>query len=64
MAIGRMTEPLPRNELPHKLKRNSLLHLSGCSSIALWFVVAAVGTYILYGLLVGITATSPIQALK
>ncbi len=43
---------------------NSLAHLSGCSSVALWLVVGIVGTYILYGVLVWLTSTTPISALR
>ncbi|MDE0866608.1 MAG: hypothetical protein OSA98_22735 [Rubripirellula sp.] len=64
MGSERMKEAENGEKPPRKHNANSLAHMSGCSSIALWLVVGIVGTYILYGTLVGITSTDPIHALK
>ncbi len=63
MVTGGMQEQRIRKELRREPNSNSIAHLSGCSSVALWLVVGIVGTYILYGLLVWLTSTTPTFAL-
>ena len=64
MATGGIREHTAPKTVRRTTKANSLAHLSGCSSIALWMVVGVVGSYILYGLLVWLTSTTPISALR
>ena len=60
MATGEIRDGAVSKPTRHPKKSDSLAHLSGCSSVAIWLVVASVGTYILYGFLVWLTSTSPI----
>ena len=55
MATGEIRDGAVSKPTRHPKKSDSLAHLSGCSSVALWLVVASVGTYILYGFLVWLT---------
>jgi hypothetical protein len=64
MSTGEMREGNNQKETRSKPNPNSIAYLSGCSSVALWLVVGIVGTYILYGLLVWMTSTNPISALR
>ena len=47
MATDGMQEERIHTELRRKPHSNSITHLSGRSSVALWLVVGIVGTYIL-----------------
>jgi len=62
MATDGMQEERIQKEL--RRKHNSIAHMSGCSSVALWLVVGIVGSYILYGFLIWLTSTTPISALR
>jgi hypothetical protein len=64
MATDGMQEQRIQKEVRHNPNSGSISHLSGCSSVALWLVVGTVGTYILYGLLVWLTSSQPISALR
>ncbi len=66
MATDGMQEQRIQKELRRKptSNTNSIAHMSGCSSAALWLVVGIVGTYILYGFLIWLTSTTPISALR
>ncbi len=64
MVTERMQEQRIQNEIRRKPNSGSIAHLSGCSSAALWLTVGIVGTYILYGLLVWLTSTTPISVLQ
>jgi hypothetical protein len=64
MATGGISERNTPKTIRRTTNANSLAHLSGCSSVALWLVIGVVGTYILYGLLIWLTSTTPISALR
>jgi hypothetical protein len=64
MATGGKREHTVPKKVRRTTKANSLAHLSGCSSVALRMVVGVVGSYILYDLLVCLTSTAPISALR
>ena len=64
MATDGFSERNAPKRVRRTTKPDSLVHLSGCSSVALWMVVGAVGTYILYGVLVWLTSTTPLSALR
>ncbi len=68
MATDGMQEERIQKEIRRRpnsnTNTNSIAHMSGCSSVALWLVVGIVGSYILYGFLIWLTSTTPISALR
>lgn len=66
MATDGMQEERIQKEIRRRPNSttNSIAHMSGCSSVALWLVVGIVGSYILYGFLIWLTSTTPISALR
>lgn len=64
MATDGIQEQNVKTEFRRKPNSNSIDHLSGCSSVALWLVVGIVGSYIFYGLMVWMTSTTPVSVLR